>query len=533
MVDKTSRDGTLSDSGQTDPHRGLRDELAKRNAQALLGGGQARIDKQHAASKLTARERIELLLDAGSFVEMDRFRVHRCTHFGMDRQHIPGDSVVIGFGTIDNRQVCVYAQDFTVFGGSLSEVAAQKICKLHDFALKVGAPVVGLIDSGGARIQEGVASLAGYAEIFYRNTMASGVVPQISVMMGPAAGGAVYSPALTDFIFMVKETSCMFLTGPDVIKTVTQEEVTMQQLGGSEVHASKSGVAHFVYPDDAVTLDAVRNLLGFLPSNNGQTPPAVTCHDDPNRRDERLRDLIPTKSSSSYDVNDVITCVVDEGLFVQVQPHFARNILVGFARLAGRCIGVVANQPQVLAGAIDMNAADKAARFVRFCDCFNIPIVTLVDVPGFLPGIAQEHGGIIRHGAKLLFAYAEATVPKITVVLRKAYGGAYCVMGPKQLRADLNFALPTAQLAVMGAEAATRIVMRREIDKADNKQERAAQLAQDYANRFENPYQAAQLGYIDEVIFPQDMRPRLCQALLTLASKRDRLLPKKHGNVPL
>ncbi|MEM7495950.1 MAG: acyl-CoA carboxylase subunit beta [Myxococcota bacterium] len=516
-----------------DTHQTLRGELARRDGDARDGGGQQRIDKQHQAGKLTARERIELLADSGSFVEVDRLRVHRCRDFGMDNKHIRGDAVVTGFGQVDGRRVCVYAQDFTVFGGSLSEVASQKICKINDLALKAGVPVIGLIDSGGARIQEGVASLAGYAEIFYRNTLASGVVPQISVMMGPSAGGAVYSPALTDFVFMVKDTSTMFLTGPDVLKTVTQEEVGMQELGGAAVHSGKSGVAHFVHTDDTQALNAVRNVLGFLPSNNGQSPPTASCHDDPNRRDEKLKELIPVKSSAPYDVRDVIRRVVDDGDFVEVQQRFARNIVIGLAHLAGQCVGLVANQPQVLAGAVDMDAADKAARFVRFCDSFNIPLVTLVDVPGFLPGVAQEHGGIIRHGAKLLFAYAEAVVPKVTVVLRKAYGGAYCVMSPKQLRADLNFALPTAQLAVMGAQGAVRIVMREQLKAAQDPAACEAELARDYAKRFQNPYQAAELGYIDEVILPEDIRPRLCQALSFLANKRDRLPPKKHGNMPL
>lgn len=500
---------------------------------ALQGGGANRIEKQHHAGKLTARERIEILVDPGTFVEMDRFRSHRCLNFGMDDKQIPGDGVVTGYGQVEGRQIFIYAQDFTVFGGSLSEAVAQKICKIYDLAMKVGVPVVGLSDSGGARIQEGVASLAGYADIFCRNTLASGVIPQISVIMGPSAGGAVYSPALTDFILMVRDTSYMFLTGPDVIKTVTHEEVTMEELGGAQAHNAKSGVAHFAYDDDTQAIGALRILLSYLPSNNAEDPPVVYGHDNPERREEKLKTLIPDQPNKPYDVREVIQCVVDEQHLLEVQPHFAQNMVVALARMMGQTVGVVANQPQVLAGAIDIDASDKAARFVRFCDCFNIPILTFVDVPGFLPGTEQEFGGVIRHGAKLLYAYAEATVPKITVILRKAYGGSYCVMGPKHLRADFNFALPTAEIAVMGAEGAVNIVMREEIMKASDKAERLKELVSDYKQKFQNPYVAAELGYIDEVILAEDLRPRFCQALMLLKNKRDTLPFKKHGNIPL
>lgn len=504
-----------------------REILTQKNAQTLLGGGLERIEKQHKAGKLTARERIELLLDSGSFVEMDRFKT------SLEGKKILGDGVITGFGQIEGRQVFLYAQDFTVFGGSLSETVAQKICKIYDLALKTGAPVIGLSDSGGARIQEGVSSLAGYADIFCLNTLASGVVPQISAIMGPSAGGAVYSPALTDFVLMVQDTSYMFLTGPDVIKTVTHEEVTMEELGGANTHNSKSGVAHFAYPDDTQAIAGIRTLLSYLPQNNLENPPVVTCSDSPERRDAKLKDIIPAKSNKPYDVREVIACVVDDRHFFEVQAHFAQNMVVGFARMLGKTVGIVANQPQVMAGSIDIDASDKAARFVRFCDCFNIPILTFVDVPGFLPGTEQEFGGVIRHGAKLLYAYAEATVPKITVILRKAYGGAYCVMGPKHLRADLNFALPGAEIAVMGAEGAVAITMREEIAKADNKTERFKELVSDYSEKFQNPYRAAERGYIDEVILPEDLRPRFCQALLMLQNKRDKNPFKKHGNIPL
>lgn len=497
-----------------------REILTQKNAQALLGGGQERIEKQHQAGKLTARERIDLLVDPGSFVELDRLRT------SLEGKKILGDGVITGFGQIEGRQIFLYAQDFTVFGGSLSEVVAQKICKIYNLALKTGAPVIGLSDSGGARIQEGVSSLAGYTDIFCLNTLASGVIPQISAIMGPSAGGAVYSPALTDFILMVQDTSYMFLTGPDVIKTVTHEEVTMEELGGANTHNSKSGVAHFAYPDDPQAIAGIRTLLSYLPSNNSEKPPSITCQDSPERRDEKLKNIIPAQSNKPYDVREVIQCVVDDRHFFEVQSHFAQNMVIGFARMLGKSVGIVANQPQVMAGAIDINASDKAARFVRFCDCFNIPILTFVDVPGFLPGTEQEFGGVIRHGAKLLYAYAEATVPKITVILRKAYGGAYCVMGAKNLRADLNLALPTAEIAVMGAEGAVRVLHR-------DQPERFKELVTEYSDKFQNPYQAAERGYIDEVILPEDLRPRFCQALLMLQNKRDSNPYKKHGNIPL
>ncbi len=510
-----------------------RDRLDGLNESAFEGGGGDRIEKQHAAGKLTARERIELLLDPGSFVEVDRLRVHRCRDFGMDKKHHPGDGVVTGYGQIDGRQVFVFAQDFTVFGGSLSETVAQKICKIYDLAMKVGAPVIGLNDSGGARIQEGVASLAGYADIFCANTLASGVIPQFSVILGPCAGGAVYSPALTDFVMMVKDTSFMFLTGPDVIKTVTHEEVTMEELGGALTHNRQSGVAHFAVDDDARAITTLRQLLSYIPNNNSENPPEVICQDDPERRDDVLRTIIPTNSNKPYDVREVIKPIVDDRHFFEVQSHFAQNVVIGFARLNGQSVGVVANQPQVLAGALDIDASDKAARFVRFCDSFNIPLITLVDVPGFLPGTRQEYGGIIRHGAKLLYAYAEATVPKLTVILRKAYGGAYCVMAPKHLRADVNLALPTAEIAVMGASGAVNIVMRGELKGAKDPEAKLKELSDDYADKFQNPYKAAELGYIDEVIVPENLRPRLCQSLMMLKNKRDELPPKKHGNIPL
>jgi propionyl-CoA carboxylase beta chain len=511
----------------------LREDLKLRNLEARMAGGKGRTEKQHSAGKLTARERIELLFDAGTFVEMDRFRIHQCRSFGMDEKKFLGDGLVSGFGQIDGRQIFIYAQDFTIFGGSLSKTVAEKICKIYDLAMKAGVPVIGLADSGGARIQEGVQSLAGYAEIFCRNTLASGLIPQISVVMGPSAGGAVYSPALTDFILMVRDTSYMFLTGPDVIKTVTHEEVSKEELGGAITHNTKSGVAHFAFDDDSSALDALRTLLSYLPSNNAEEPPIITCSDDPERRDEKLKIIVPSKPNKPYDVREIIECVIDERNFFEIQQHFAQNIVIGFARMQGKTIGIVANQPQILAGAIDINASDKAARFVRFCDCFNIPIITFVDVPGFLPGTAQEYGGIIRHGAKLLYAYAEATVPKITIILRKAYGGAYCVMGPKHLRADLNFALPTAEIAVMGADGAVNIVMREELLAATNKEDRLQELIKNYREQFQNPYRAAELGYIDEVILPEDMRPRFCQALNLLRDKRDQLPTKKHGNIPL
>ncbi len=524
---------TQTMSKKNDRRQELREDLKLKNLQARMGGGKSRVEKQHAMGKLTARERIEILLDPGSFVEMDRFRLHQCRNFGMEDKKFLGDGLVGGFGQIEGRQVFVYAQDFTIFGGSLSEVVAQKICKIYDLAMKAGVPVIGLSDSGGARIQEGVQSLAGYAEIFCRNTLASGVIPQISVIMGPSAGGAVYSPALTDFILMVRDTSYMFLTGPDVIKTVTHEEVSMEELGGAVTHNTKSGVAHFAFDNDAHALDAVRTLISYLPLNNAEDPPIIASSDDPERRDEKLKTIVPAQPNKPYDVRDIIECVVDDRHLFEVQQHFAQNMVIGFSRMQGSPVGIIANQPQVLAGAIDIDASDKAARFVRFCDCFNIPIITFVDVPGFLPGTAQEFGGVIRHGAKLLYAYAEATVPKITIILRKAYGGAYCVMGPKHLRADLNFALPTAEIAVMGAEGAVNIVMREEINAAKDKEETFKKLSEKYREQFQNPYRAAELGYIDEVILPEDMRPRFCQALNLLRNKRDTIPSKKHGNIPL
>ncbi|MFZ9885955.1 MAG: acyl-CoA carboxylase subunit beta [Myxococcota bacterium] len=511
----------------------MRKRLSDLDERAFAGGGAERVAKQHSAGKLTARERIEILLDAGSFVELDRLRTHRCRDFGMDDKKIPSDGVVTGYGQVDGRQVFVFASDFTVFGGSLSETVAQKICKVYDLAMKVGAPVIGLNDSSGARIQEGVASLAGYADIFCRNTLASGVIPQLSVILGPCAGGAVYSPALTDFIVMVKDSSFMFLTGPDVIKTVTHEEVTMEELGGAVTHNAKSGVAHFAVDDDTRAIATVRDLLAYLPSNNSEQPPHLPCSDDPERRDDALKTMVPTNPNRPYDVRDVIRAVVDDRHFLEVQSHFAQNMVVGFARLMGQSIGIVANQPQVLAGAIDIDASDKAARFVRFCDCFNIPLLTLVDVPGFLPGTNQEFGGVIRHGAKLLYAYAEATVPKMTVILRKAYGGAYCVMAPKHLRADVNLALPTAEIAVMGAGGAVNVIFRNEIGRAQDPAAKSAELVDDYKEKFQNPYKAAELGYIDEVILPENLRPRLCQSIQMLKNKRDDLPPKKHGNIPL
>jgi propionyl-CoA carboxylase beta chain len=503
------------------------------NEAALAGGGAARIEKQHAAGKLTARERIELLVDPGTFVELDRLVTHRCHDFGMQAQKVPGDGVVIGWGLVDGRKICLYAQDFTVVGGSLSSAHAGKICKLMDLAMKVGAPIVGLNDSGGARIQEGVQSLAGYADIFLRNTLASGVVPQISLIMGPCAGGAVYSPAITDFVIMVEGSSYMFITGPEVTKTVTGEEVTKEQLGGAKTHAAKSGVCHMTAADDQTALMALRELLSYLPSNNTEDAPRADSvppvdHDIP-----ELDDMVPTASSKPYDIKKVIQAVVDDGKLFEIHAAYAQNIVVGFARIDGRSVGVVANQPMVLAGCLDIHASIKAARFVRFCDCFNIPLVTFVDVPGFLPGTDQEYGGIITHGAKLLFAYAEATVPKITIITRKAYGGAYDVMASKHIRADYNLAFPTAEIAVMGPEGAVNIVYRREIQAADDPDAARAQFVTEYRDKFANPYKAAELGFIDEVIAPRTLRRRLASALGMLADKAESLPRKKHGNIPL
>jgi propionyl-CoA carboxylase beta chain len=500
---------------------------------AELGGGQARIDQQHQQGRLTARERVEHLLDPGSFTELDKLVTHQCTDFGMERQKIPGDGVVTGYGRIDGRLVYVFAQDFTVFGGSLSGAYARKICKIMDLAMKVGAPVIGLNDSGGARIQEGVVSLGGYADIFARNALASGVIPQISAILGPCAGGAVYSPAMTDFIFMTDETSYMFITGPDVVKAVTSAEVTKQELGGAAVHAEKSGVSHFTAPDEKACLAQIRELLGFLPSNNASEPPRVACKDPWDRQDEALKALVPADPSKPYDMKEVIRHVVDEGDFFEVQEAWARNIIIGLARLDGQPVGVVANQPAHLAGCLDIDASVKAARFVRFCDAFNIPLITLVDVPGFLPGVDQEYGGIIRHGAKLLYAYVEATVPKITLITRKAYGGAYDVMASKHIRADINLAWPTAEIAVMGPDGAVNIIYKKELAAAADPAAARAQYIEHYRETFANPFKAAELGYLDAVITPEQTRPKLIDALRMLAHKRDTNPPRKHGNIPL
>ncbi|HLT29493.1 MAG TPA: acyl-CoA carboxylase subunit beta [Myxococcaceae bacterium] len=515
---------------ETDP---LRARLEALERQAELGGGEARIAKQHEAGKLTARERIELLLDPGSFCELDKFVTHRATDFGMGNKKIPGDGVVTGYGTVDGRKIFVFAQDFTVFGGSLSGAYAQKICKIMDLATSVGAPVVGLNDSGGARIQEGVESLAGYADIFLRNTLASGVVPQISLILGPCAGGAVYSPSITDFIVMVKDTSYMFITGPDVIKTVTHEEVSKEELGGALTHNQKSGVAHFAADNEQAAILMTRELLGYLPSNNQEDPPREPTEDDPFREDPALAELIPANPNKPYDIKELVRSVADDRHFFEVAEHFAQNIVVGFARLNGKSVGIVANQPAVLAGCLDISASIKAARFVRFCDCFNIPLVTFVDVPGFLPGTHQEWGGIITHGAKLLYAYAEATVPKVTVITRKAYGGAYDVMASKHIRADMNFAFPTAEIAVMGPEGAVNIIFRNELAAAEDVEAERARLVADYREKFANPFKAAELGYIDEVIRPEQTRGKLVRALEMLENKRQTNLPRKHGNIPL
>lgn len=507
--------------------------LAELDKAALQGGGAARIQRHHDAGKLTARERIDLLLDPGTFVETDRLVTHQCRDFGMEQQKIPGDGVVTGYGTVDGRQVFVFAQDFTVFGGSLSSAFASKITKVMDLALKTGAPVIGLNDSGGARIQEGVQSLAGYADIFLRNALASGVVPQISAIMGPCAGGAVYSPALTDFIFMVEDTSYMFITGPDVIKTVTHEEVTKEELGGAHTHGSKSGVSHFTCEDDADCIAAIRELLSFLPSNNHEDPPTRTPTDPASREDDELDELVPADPMKPYDMVGVIERIVDDGDFFEVQADYAKNMVIGFARMEGRPVGIVANQPMMLAGCLDIDASVKAARFVQFCDCFNVPIITFVDVPGFLPGVAQELGGIIKHGAKLLYAYCEATVPKLTVITRKAYGGAYDVMSSKHIRGDISFAYPGAEIAVMGPDGAVNIIHRKEIAEADDPVATKDAFVADYREKFANPFKAAELGFIDEVILPRMTRPRLCAALRMLRDKRDTNPPKKHGNPPL
>ncbi len=509
------------------------ERLERMRAEAQQGGGPVRVERQHAWGKLTARERLELLLDPGSFVELDAFVTHRASEFGLDRQHFLGDGVVTGHGTVDGRLVFVFSQDFTVFGGSLSEAYAEKICKIMDLAMKVGAPVIGLNDSGGARIQEGVASLGGYAEIFLRNVMASGVVPQISVIMGPCAGGAVYSPAITDFTIMVEGTSYMFVTGPNVVKAVTHEEVDSEALGGAGVHTGRSGVAHLAARDEGEALEQVRRLLSHLPQNNLADVPLVPTRDPADRMDAELDAVVPDDPLKPYDMHDVLRRVVDDGAFLEIQPEWAGNIIIGYARIGGRSVGIVAQQPAHLAGALDIDASVKAARFVRTCDAFNVPLVTFVDVPGFLPGVAQEHGGIIKHGAKLLYAYCEATVPKVTVITRKAYGGAYDVMSSKHIRGDLNFAWPTAEIAVMGAEGAVNIIFKDAITDAEDPAAERRRLVAEYETEFSNPYVAAARGYIDEVILPRETRPRLVRALEILADKRDTNPRKKHGNIPL
>jgi len=508
-------------------------QLHRLEAEALHPAGAEAEERQHFRGKLTARERLALLLDSDSLVELDRFATHRSSAFGMEERRYLGDGVITGHGTIDGRKVFVFSQDFTVFGGSLGEVFAEKIIKVMDLAVQMGAPLIGINDSGGARIQEGVVSLGGYAEIFWRNVMASGVVPQLSVVAGPCAGGAVYSPAITDFIFMVKDISYMFITGPDVVKTVTGEDITFEELGGADTHATRSGVAHFSAASEEEVFEEVRALMAYLPSNNLEDPPRQEPDDDPERESELLASIIPASPNKPYDMKDIVHEVVDHGEFLEVQPSYARNIVVGFGRLDGFPVGVVANQPKHLAGVLDIAASEKAARFIRFCDCFNIPLVTFVDVPGFLPGTGQEYGGIIRHGAKLLYAFAEATVPKLTVITRKAYGGAYDVMSSKHIRADINLAWPTAEIAVMGPDAAVKIVHRREIAEADDSEERTRELIEDYKARFANPYIAAERGYVDDVIEPQRTRATLIRALHMTRTKRATVPPKKHGNIPL
>ena len=516
----------------SDRHRELLGELEAKTQVAFAAGGQQRVDKQHRAGKLTARERIDALVDPGSFIETDRFATHHSPGLTAD-QAVLGDGVITGHARIDGRAVCLFAQDFTVFGGALGATHARKIVKLMDLALKIGVPVLGLNDSGGARIQEGVAALGGYADIFLRNTLASGVVPQISCIMGPCAGGAVYSPAITDFVLMVEGTSYMFITGPDVVRAVTHEQVTKEALGGASTHAEKSGVCHLTAPDDKRCLELLRELLSFLPSNNGEEAPRGATTDPATREASALDSLIPTESNKPYDMRDVLRHVVDDGYFFELAPRFAENLLTGFARIDGRSVGIVANQPSVLAGVLDIDASIKGARFVRFCDCFNIPLITFVDVPGFLPGVSQELGGIIRHGAKLLYAYCEATVPKLTVITRKAYGGAYDVMNSKHIRADVNLAFPTAEVAVMGAEGAVNIIHRAQIEAAADPEQTRADFIADYRARFMSPYEAASLGFIDEVIAPRTLRPRLAAYLSLLKNKRDHNPPKKHGNIPL
>ncbi len=509
------------------------DELMEKRAAARLGGGQKRIDAQHAKGKMTARERIDLLLDDGSFEEFDMFKSHRCTSFGMEKTQFPGDGVVTGYGTIDGRLIYIYAQDFTVLGGSLSETLAEKICKVMDLAIKNGAPLIGLNDSGGARIQEGIEALAGYSDIFLRNVMASGVVPQISVILGPCAGGAVYSPALTDFIVMIKGNSYMFLTGPKVVKSVTHEDVTVEELGGADMHSSQSGVADYAAEDGKEALAYVERLLSFMPQNNVESPPVVLSDDPLERRAEQLNSLIPDNPNAAYDMKEVILSTVDNGDFLEVKEHFAPNIIIGFARFNGQPVGIVANQPMVLSGVLDINSSVKAARFVRFCDCFSIPVVTFVDVPGFLPGTNQEYNGVIRNGAKILYAYAEATIPKVTVVTRKAYGGAYCVMSSKHLRGDINYAWPTAEIAVMGGKGAVEVLYGREAKEKSNPEKFLADKEQEYLDAVANPYVAAQRGYIDDIIEPARTRFRIVKALGMLQNKQESNPMKKHGNIPL
>ena len=509
------------------------DDLRQRKERIAGMGGPERVGRQHDAGKLTARERLERLLDPGSFSELDMFVAHQAREFGMDKVDAPADGVVTGYGTIDGRPVCTFSQDFTVLGGSLGEAHAGKIVKIMDMALRTGVPIIGLNDSGGARIQEGVASLGGYAEIFLRNTLASGVIPQLSAIMGPCAGGAVYSPAITDFVVMVRGTSYMFVTGPQVVKAATREDVQSEELGGAAVHATRSGVAHFVADDDAACLLLLRRLLSYLPQNNQEQPPVLAGDDDPNRMDDALDGVVPDDRTRPYDMAEVITRVVDRGTFLEVHAQFARNLITGLARLGGRSVGVVAQQPRVLAGALDLNASAKGARFIRCCDAFNIPLVTFVDVPGFLPGVQQEHGGIIRHGAKLLYAYCEATVPKLAVITRRAYGGAYDVMSSKHVRGDLNLAWPTAEIAVMGPEGAIEVAFRKELAAAPDPDALRAQLVRDYRAQFANPYVAASRGYVDDVIEPRHTRPRLIAALTAFSTKRDHNPPKKHGNIPL
>ena len=509
------------------------DRLGAMRDRALAGGGDKRVQQQHAKGKLTGRERINLLLDSGTFQEIDPFVTHRTTDFGLGDKQVLGDAVVTGYGLVEGRRVFVYAQDFTVFGGSVSEVVGEKVCKVMDLALKTGSPIVGLNDSGGARIQEGVLSLSAYGEIFLRNTLASGVIPQISIILGPSAGGAVYSPAITDFVFMVRGISQMYITGPDVIKAVTAEQVTHEELGGAAAHGTRSGVAHFVTESEEECLASVRRLLGFLPSNNMEDPPVLDPADDPGRVDDTLSQIVPEEPNRAYDIRDVINRIVDGGELLEVHRDFAPNIVVGFSRLKGRTVGIVGNQPAYLAGVLDINASAKAARFVRFCDCFNVPLVTFVDVPGFMPGTDQEYGGIIKHGAKLIYAYAEATVPKVSLMTRKAYGGAYIVMSSKHLRGDINLAWPSAEIAVMGPEGAVNIVFREQLSQSSSPEHTRANLIEEFRDAFANPYIAAARGFLDDVIDPRETRPRIIDALDMLQSKRDSLPPKKHGNIPL